>query len=64
MLEYSVKVLPGEMSAVVINLLHDLVASHLVEITPACPKGQINDEQTKKLIELTDFIFFIPDEEI
>jgi len=50
------------MSAVVINLIHDLVAMHLVEITPACPKGQINDEQAKKLIELTDFFYIIPAE--
>ena len=63
MLEYSVKVLPGKMTATVVNLLHDLVENQLIELTPTCPKGRPSDKQTHKLVDISDFASFLSNEE-
>ncbi|ACT96631.1 hypothetical protein Dfer_5439 [Dyadobacter fermentans DSM 18053] len=54
MLEYNIKVQPGHMVAVVVNLLHDLASSELIDISPMPPRVHLNDEHIRQIVEMID----------
>ena len=54
MLQYHVKVLPGDSSGTVISILHDLVQKHLIELNPVSVAATLSDEQVLEIIEEAD----------
>lgn len=54
MLEYNIKIQPGHMVAVVVNLLHDLASSELIDISPMPSRVHLNDEHIRQIVEMID----------
>lgn len=54
MLQYNVKVLPGDSSGTVISMLHDLAQRHLIELSPVSNATTLSDEQVLEIIEEAD----------
>lgn len=62
MLEYNIKIQPGHMVAVIVNLLHDLASNELIEISPMPSWVHLSDEHIRKLVEIID-LTTLPDRE-
>lgn len=54
MLQYNVKVLPGDCSGTVISMLQDLELGHFIELDPVSSSTTLSDDQVLEMIEEAD----------
>ena len=54
MLQYNVKVLPGDGSGTVISILQDLALGHFIELDPVSNVSALSDDQVLEMIEEAD----------